>query len=76
MVGSGLRRSDDSQTSRHSNQETVFLIVPQSGVRSLRRMVYSVGLVLFETPEAARFSSENGKKNTTDHAGFDVVWSS
>jgi hypothetical protein len=39
-------------------------------------MVHSVGLVLFETPEAARFSSENGKKNTTDHAGFDVAWSS
>lgn len=49
-----------------------FLIVPQSGVRSLRRMVHSVGLVLFETPEAARFSSENGTENTTDHAGFDV----
>ena len=39
-------------------------------------MVHSVGLVLFETPEAARFSSENGKENTTDHAGFDIAWPS
>lgn len=39
MVGSGSRRSDDSQKPGHSNQQTVLIIVPQSVVRSMVRSV-------------------------------------